>query len=774
MVKKNIVSILVLLFLVILIAEIGFIYTVDFGFTNSTKQETDPNLAVNESTNIFNSDFSPLESNDFTMSKIPQLLDYDINLVFFGINKTRLIEDSLVRSLPQWYAPIDGTRYWFDKQIVFDINFTLSYHPYYIDQEILQDYRDFLYINSKVDRAPWFIQPEHATANYIHSSLVEEYLAQNVIIDSIPTLIIIDTYSFDPNGHTPYYYNATYNELDAEFGGYSFNPVPWGSTYQIAGGAKDSRLLWLDLSAGPTFYAGYSFEPTEGEVSNSTIPPIWTYEGVADAETRLTQDLVKYITKAVETRIIPSYTYIPPSPTKEIKLEMIMVDFDPSDYDYFSVINGSYIVSEYQRINPLINWTYSISEWDWESDDEFIENINLVFDNSTNTFYIQEFQSYLDNKYTDLFNVSTTEREIIPVILFTYPPYYRFEPDWGGFAKTVYDEEEEMWKFGYIFCRQNSHSADPDFIESDSVTINNFEISQGSSFINSFHFGIFNQILELSVEMNSGLMNIYFLDDYNYNRFNQSLPFIDLFNNSMENLSNLSGLEEVRILIKINGFYHLIVENIGNSSSSFNFSMSISRDWMAGFTWKTMHEVGHAIGLNHPHQGFSWQLSGMYYYWLWDFSYSQVCYANNAQKISIMDIDTVMRGMIPSYWKKAVEEMQGIIDLLSNPNFNSPDNISVYLIKASSSFNQSMAHYSDNVNPNHYYNSLHAIFETFNELELALNMLNKNQTIELIVPIAVGIAAILIVSISYIILRSLKRKRNMVLSKDQGSLEGSL
>ena len=53
-------------------------------------------------------------------------------------------------------------------------------------------------------------------------------------------------------------------------------------------------------------------------------------------------------------------------------------------------------------------------------------------------------------------------------------------------------------------------------------------------------------------------------------------------------------------------------------------------------------------------------------------------------------------------------------------------------------------------------------------------MLNKNQTIELIVPITVGIVAILIVPTSYIILKSLKRKRNMELLKEQGKLEGSL
>lgn len=763
MVKRNIISILVLSILIILIAKAVFIYTVDIKFTNSTKQETNA-----ESRNIFNSAFYTFESNNFTIPQIPQLFDYDINLFFFGINNTRLNETSLVSSLPQWYAPIDETQYWYDNQIVFEINFTLSYHISYINQEKVRNYREFLYNNSKVERAPWFIQPEYTTANYIHSSLVEEFLAQNLINDSIPTLIIIDTYSFDPDNHTPYYYNATYNELDAGFRGYSSNPVPWGSTYQIAGGAEDSRLLWLDLSAGPTFYAGYSFEPTEGEVSNSTIPPIWTYERVANAESLLTQDLVKYITKAVETRLLPSYTYIPPSPNKEIKLEMIMIDFDPSDYDYFSVINGNYIVSEYQRINPLINWTYSISEWDWESDDEFIENINLVFDNSTNTFYIQEFQSYLDNKYTDLFNVSTTEREIIPVILFTHPSYYRFEPDWGGFAKTVYDEKEEMWKFGYTFCRLDSQSADPDFMELDSVTINNVEISKGNSLINSVSLGIYNEILEITVEMNSGLMNIYILDDYNYIRFNQSLPFIDLFNNSMENLSNLSGLKEVRFPININGLYHLVFENIGNFSSNFNITISLSRDWMGGFTWKTMHEIGHALGLQHPHEGFSWQLyhhpsllPGMYYYWLWDFSYSQVSYANNAPTISIMDIDTVRRGMIPSYWKKAKEEMQGIIDLLINPNYDSLDNISVHLIKASSLFNQSITHYSDNINPNHYYSSLQAIFETLNELELALNMLKKIETIQLIILITIGIGTILIVSASFIIIKSLKRKKSL-------------
>ena len=769
---------LVLLFFVILIVEIGFISIIETDIIKSTERETDINIAVNQQTRVFNSGLSELNSQHLVIPKIPQLLDYDINVIFFGINNTRLNEDLLVRSLPQWYEPIDEMQYLYDNRIISDINYTLSYHLSYLSQDKIQDYRDFLYNNSKVDRAPWFIQPKYAKANYVSSDLVEKYLAQNVVNDSIPTLIIIDTYSFDPNGHIPYYYNATYKELDAGFRGYSSNPVPWGSTYQIAGGAQDSRLLWLDLSAGPTFYAGYTFEPTSDDVSNATVPPIWTYKGLGDAEKRLTQDLVKYITTAIESRILPSYTYLPPSPTKEIKLEMLLIDYDPSDYDYLSAINGSYIVSEYQRVNPFIHWTYSLSEWDWESDNEFVGNINSAFDNSTNIFHIQEFQSYLDKKYTDLFTASTPEREIIPVILFTYPSYYRFEPDWGGFTKTVYDEAKGTWKFGYTFCRLDPQSADPEFIKSDSVSINNFELTQGGSLVDSGYFGIYNNILKLSITMNSGSLNIHFLDDYNYYRFNQSLPYIDLFNNSMENLSNSSGLKKVTFPININCLYHLIVENIGNSSSNFNATISLNKDWTAGFTWKTMHELGHALGLQHPHEGFSWQLynpqsksSGMYNYWLWDFSYSQVSYANNAPKVSIMDIDTVMRGMIPSYWKMASDEMQGILEFLGN-NYNSPDNITTHLISAINSFNHSITFYSTNSIPNHYNDSLQAAFDTLQQLKLVLNILDKNNVTKFIISITFGILVISIISISYVILKSLKkRKMESRLRNDVDSLK---
>ena len=209
-------------------------------------------------------------------------------------------------------------------------------------------------------------------------------------------------------------------------------------------------------------------------------------------------------------------------------------------------------------------------------------------------------------------------------------------------------------------------------------------------------------------------------------------------------------------------------ENVENSSCILNLSLSIKKDWMAGFTWKTMHEIGHAIGLQHPHQGFSWDLfnphstlSGMYYYWLWDFSYSQVNYANNAPTISMMDIDTVRRGMILGYWRKTVEKMQNIIDLLNNPNFNSLDNVSVHLMKAIDLLNRSIAFYLDINNSIHYHNSLQASFSALRELDYILKMLKKTETIDFILPITIGSGAILIFSTSYIIIKSFKRKLSL-------------
>ncbi len=207
-------------------------------------------------------DHASLASDDATvvMPEFPSALSYDINVVFLGIDESRVDETMLLSSLPRWYAPVDGMY----SGLSFDINFSLSYNLIFRDESDVVDYQSFLNQNSVEDIAPSFVQPEYPFARYISSAEVESYLVEHLMDDATPTLVIIDTYSHDPSSHMPYYYNATYNEMDAGFEGWTVNPLPWASTYQIAGGGEAARLLWLDLSAGPTVYHSYGTDPTGG------------------------------------------------------------------------------------------------------------------------------------------------------------------------------------------------------------------------------------------------------------------------------------------------------------------------------------------------------------------------------------------------------------------------------------------------------------------------------------------------------------------------------
>ncbi|MFX0082017.1 MAG: hypothetical protein ACFE94_09715 [Candidatus Hodarchaeota archaeon] len=59
------------------------------------------------------------------------------------------------------------------------------------------------------------------------------------------------------------------------------------------------------------------------------------------------------------------------------------------------------------------------------------------------------------------------------------------------------------------------------------------------------------------------------------------------------------------------------------------------------------------------------------------------------------------------------------------------------------------------------------IFETFKELELALNMIKKNQASKWIISVIVAIIAIFLVSITFIILKSLKRNVEKLREKEK-------
>ena len=675
----------------------------------------------------------------FATPQLQTSFDYEITVVFLGIDESRINATDILERLPDWYAPIDGV-FW---RTAYNDEFSLSYNFVFADEETVTDYGAFIHDNSNEDRSPLFIQPEYPRARYIHSSLVEEYLTTNVSSGSVATLVIIDTYSQDPTEYFPYYYNNTYNELDAELDGWSSTPIPWASTYQIAGGGENSRLLWLDLSAGPTEYHSYG-DSTEGGVEN--IRPVWEYT----SQKELTGDIVEYITQAVECRFLPSVGYRAGYAYREVRFEVLLVDLANSELKFEEQLKPDYIASQYARYLPFVEWTYSIAEWDYQSDAAALALFEQISDYEHQIYDVFALRDYLDVRYTSFFNSSTPDRFVIPIFLFLMPDGWRFDPDWGGFSKEVNGE------FAYIVGRATPTLVNPDYTFQGSIPLYDLVVEKGSYF--SYPGEVENYLdLNVTLTVHNGNVSMYILDEYGFNQFKQSLPFESLLQSQMTGLTNTSGIAESEAEVRILGQYYFVIENTGQENANVDLVADISESIFVGFTWKMMHEIGHAFGLNHPHDAYSYgnydhpdATPGIYLSWLWDMSYSQMGYANQAPEISIMDIDTLQREAIPEMWADGID---GINVLLSSAPLwfgNVPDPIMQGLANASSLYDQSVEYYRDCSDLDNYNQSIRAAYAMWQAIEEAKSIFDTTRPALPFVVLIVGPAAVVIlVAVGY-------------------------
>jgi hypothetical protein len=688
---------------------------------------------------FFLSNASP---NGISPPDIPMVVDYEFDILFLGFNETSVDKDALVDLLPAWHAPIITEETALSGEYVYDMKYTLNYNITYAESTPVQEYRDFLLDNSVEDIAPQFIQPEHPTARYIQSSLVEEYLAQNVVHSTKPTLVIIDIYSFDTFGHKPHYYNNSYNNHDAEVNGYISNSMPWSSTYQIAGGGENHRLLWLDLSAGPTVYHHYASEA--GGVEE--VDPIWSYANISYPEERLTQDISEYITLAIETRFLHHTIWRPPTLYEEIIFEIAEVNLDPS-FDITDTIDPEYIVSQYEKVNPFLNWSYHYADWDWQSDDEFLEVIEDSIIPNSELYNMWDIVLYLDENYQNIFTQSTNDTKVIPVILFMFQEDWDWTPSMGGMIRNLNDHE-----FTYLFLRLSRCNSDPDFTRTEPMEMGNLIVDVGSYLNFSGSGGEFIEKLNLIINVNNGSANVYFFDDYNYNQYRQGLEYVDLAFTPLRSISDSSGPVTLEGSMHIIGNYYLIFENNGSSILNLDVSGSITLYRCMGYTKGTMHEIGHALGLQHPHEGFTWHSNtrgDTYINWLWDMSYTQMCYSSSIPTISVIDIDTLQRGMILEYWNYGLDNVNALL-----AQSGLPTSVLNHIHTACDFLEESIAFYSDFSDSNHYNKSLTSAFNILTEVETASIILYSNQLIHLM--ITLGLSAVSIVIIGYFLLRRRK------------------
>ncbi len=567
---------------------------------------------------------------------------YNITIDVWIMMGASFNETKFMENLPSWYAPIERYPTSYSPSVIYDMNYTINYNlTYFTTQDILA-YRNFLYVNAHIDASPYFLDGINETARYIPSAIVEDYFESLNVLR--PTLVFLDTYTIDPTNFHYYYYNISSLDLD----GYS-NPRPYGATYQISGGGEKIPLLWFDYSAGPSEYRdeGYSF--------------ITSFDSESLAE-----NMAFRLQKAIELRFVPSYLYEPLFAYERVIFEFLLVNLDNSSFDYFSKIDAEYLMDQYSRLNPAIDWQFRLSEWDYSQDSVFMAVLDSARNDTTHRYDGDMILNHLDSVYSSLFNSSSDGELVFPVFLFAFPDDWMFD-SFLGIANNI------DGKFAYAVSATNRNYANPTI----DLYYPNWFVGTSSSLPSGYYTyiyayaGSYNEIFEVNLESNQAL-SVIVLDNDGFAQYSSSKPFVPL---AYYNGTNLSFNVSVHIWQQ----YYFIIENSGSGTATYNISINIFRDRSFGFSFVSLHEVGHGLGLSHPHDGWSWIDYQNYGYgefldWQWDLSHTPMTYAHHVPTFSILEVRHYQRSIAPKlFFDLSSRYDQVRTELLSQTQYVSHD-----------------------------------------------------------------------------------------------------
>ncbi|MCE7736298.1 MAG: hypothetical protein GPJ54_15565 [Candidatus Heimdallarchaeota archaeon] len=428
----------------------------------------------------------------YTYEKIPEIpknVNFDLNILFLGFEETRINLPKLQTNLPKWTGIIDRVSrnkfsYSNISSLKFFQNFTISYTFEFAEKSVVEQYAEYIE-NQVTDLPPNY--SEHQWVNYIPSVPTENYFRNNIILGSKPTLLLIDTYTYDPINFIPHFYYQPMWGRQYTHG----NPA----SYEIAGGGKESRFVWLDLSAGPANYSQDIGTPNSLGANNETITPIWDYE--TSDNSRLTSDISKYIKSAIEFKFLPSFGQTPLTPDEVIKFEYVKINIGNPSTDYYDKLDNEYILREYKQFNPMINWDYEILDWVWNEDSRFEDLMYDQLDSHEQVLKISRNTHIFLKAYSDrVFSKSTPKTNIIPIFLIGLPKgYIFFEEAWNlKFQAASYDDGESSPT--YIIMGANDFNYQTEMVvgESRSTIITMHEIGHFLGLLHPFDAMIWKDI----------------------------------------------------------------------------------------------------------------------------------------------------------------------------------------------------------------------------------------------------------------------------------------
>ncbi|MDH5645336.1 MAG: hypothetical protein OEZ01_04980, partial [Candidatus Heimdallarchaeota archaeon] len=358
----------------------------------------------------------------------------------------------------------------------------------------------------------------------------------------------------------------------------------------------------------------------------------------------LVSNMAYDLSRAVELRILPSYLYTPQYAYESVTFEFLYVNLDQAtNFDYMSQFNPGIFQTELKKLNPNIQWNYYLSEWDWTSNSAFSTIVNNAWDHPNRFIDFTQIRNYLKANYQNMFNTSTSNNLVIPVFNFALPDLYM--SSFGGIADSINGEFVFVINIGtYAFIKSGyTITSLPSAMVSTPVNLNtnwytyaNITAGWGGDYV-----------FETNITINSGSMNFYLLDQYNFDQLQLGNSINPIYSSSGLGIG-LHSFNLTDFHIK-NQYYWIFYAT--SDTTSFTYRIDRYLDRTFGYTSLALHESGHAVGLSHTHDGFSWnfQSTGMTEYvdWLWDQSYAIMSYIGLPFTLSKVEIDNAQRAIIP-------------------------------------------------------------------------------------------------------------------------------
>ena len=540
----------------------------------------------------------------------------DINVVFVGVPED-LIDINIIKSeLPEEHAPIVRMKREYLGRIIPYVYYTLNYHFYTFSEIEASNYAQWLTNLHEEHGAPiwlqesgiytaWYIREEYAEAWF--DEKYDQYYEQ---LGAGYTLFIVDTY------HTAYritdYYFYNLSRADVETG-----LIPGMSGQFAVAFGGDSRYLVLDLSAGPTQYVGQRFPYRN----------IWQYSSTAE----FSGDIAFYIRSAVELRFLSSLLY--PAYWWYNYILYVNVFNNESDVDYAPILemNKEYIEEQFNRLLPFSNFRVIIQSRYVANYEDLWNLMKREVDPDTGELPSAEpFKEWV-RLHKDEFVPEYENTVVIPVFVFAGMKFRG-----GLLGEAVASTENGELDFIIVLTNRGLLGLNYEtyLIDRVQVVVDRLLLLNENGYVSgiSRNGGLF------LLMQSSGEIGVIVTDKRGY-----------------DELITIGSTSRIVDQFTVNGVAQRYIPNVPTGSIYYVFTYPITAPqtlvcyifeaFRAGYGMATtmIHEVGHGLGLSHPHDGYSWSNQRDYVYWIWDFSDTPMTYAVSDTDFDQLDYDTLHR-----------------------------------------------------------------------------------------------------------------------------------